>query len=397
MLGGMNARNVNADAMARDVRTELDKLRKLLLEDARNPVLLRHCAALAIEAGEYGEALGFTVTALGIVAGDPAVGFYQAAALMGLKRYSEAAGILSELRHHKEMQSAADMNLALCFYALRDYAAARPVLETLMAATVPSADVIRLFVSTLHHLGDIPAAVAIADRHSEAGTRDGALAGVYALVYLDASRAMEAARFADRALAASPDSVDGLVVAATLKLARLDTAAAERGFRHALEVNSDTGRAWVGLGTIALLRQDLIHAAEYLERGVAAMPTHVGSWQVLGWTYLLAGNLDAAESVFQRALSMDRNFAEAHGSIASLYALRGRVAEAEAEVQIAERLDRDGLAARYAKAVLMGRAGDPAAGRALILETAASLAPRLGGRAARLLTRAATVPGSTRH
>ena len=81
--------------------------------------------------------------------------------------------------------------------------------------------------------------------------------------------------------------------------------------------------------------------------------------------------------------------------MASFYALRGLVSKAEAEIEIAERLDRDGLAARFARAVLMGRAGDSATGRSLILETAMNLAPRLGGRAARLLTRAATM--LTRH
>jgi tetratricopeptide (TPR) repeat protein len=391
----MNARNVTADVGTRGARTELDSLRKLLHEDPRNPVLLRHCARLALDVGEYAEALSIAGTVLSVVAEDPAARFYQGAALMGLKCYAEAVRVLIDLRGDEVVQPAADMNLALCHYAVGDHAAARPVLETLMATGSPSVDVIRLFVSTLHHLGDLSVAVDTVDRYSEMGMHDAAVAGVCALVYLDAGRAMEAARFAGRALAVNSDSVDGLVVEGTLKLARLDCNAAEKSFRHALDVVSDTGRAWVGLGAIALLGQDLPHASEYLERGVAAMPTHVGSWQVLGWTYLLSGRLDAAQAAFQRALTMDRNFAEAHGSMASFYALRGLVSKAEAEIEIAERLDRDGLAARFARAVLMGRAGDSATGRSLILETAMNLAPRLGGRAARLLTRAATMP--TRH
>jgi Flp pilus assembly protein TadD len=125
------------------------------------------------------------------------------------------------------------------------------------------------------------------------------------------------------------------------------------------------------------------------------MPAHVGSWQVLGWTHLLSGNLEAAERTFQHSLEMDRNFGEAHGAMASIYALRGRLSEAREEIAIAERLDREGLAARFASAVLLGRAGDPQAARALIRTTAAGLAPRLGGRAARLLAKISNPP--TRH
>jgi Flp pilus assembly protein TadD len=379
----------------RDARTELDTLRDLLRQDAYNPVLLRHCAHLALELSDYTEALEFATAAARITPTDPEARFHQSSALIGLGRYAEAVSLLSTLRGYAVAQPAVDTNLALCHYALGDYAAARPVLETLIAARSPSADVVRLTVSTLHYLGDTLKALAVADAHAELGTRDGAIAGVYALVYLDEGQAARAARYARNALAANPDSIEGLTVEATLKLAKLETASAEQQFRRALTLMPNNGRAWVGLGAIALLAQDLPRASECLERGVAVMPSHVGSWQVLGWTYLLEGNLDAAERMFAHALEMDRNFAEAHGSMASIHAMRGRAAEARNEIKVAERLDPKGLAARFAQAVLLGRAGDPEVGRALIRQTASSLAPLLGGRAAQLLADAGAAP--TRH
>jgi tetratricopeptide (TPR) repeat protein len=383
------------DVNPRDARSELGALRKLLHEDARNPVILRQCARLALDLREYDAVLQFATSALAAVPGDAEASFHQASALIGLKRYAEAIRTLSDLRSRNAGQPATDMNLALCHYALGAYAAARPLLDDLSASGSQSTDVIRLSVSTLHHLGDLTAAVATAESRSEAGLRDATVAGVYALVYLDAGNATAAGRYAQRALAGIPDSIDGLTVEATLRLAKLETAAAEKQFRRVLELAADNGRAWVGLGTIALLAEDLPRATECLERGVAAMPAHVGSWQVLGWTHLLSGNLDAAERIFQRSLEMDRNFGEAHGAIASIYALRGRLLEAREEIAIAERLDREGLAARFASAVLLGRAGDPQAARALIRTTAAGLAPRLGGRAARLLAKISNPP--TRH
>jgi tetratricopeptide (TPR) repeat protein len=381
---------MSMDGNPRVMRTELTALRELLRQDAHNTALLRQCARLAIELREYDEALQFATAALSVASDDAESQFHQASALIGLQRYADAVRCLSELRARGVSQPAIDTNLALCHYVLGAYAAARPLLERLLASGSQSADVARLAVSTLHHLGDLAAAVAVADSHSEAGMHDSGVAGVYALAYMDAGDALEAARYAGRALAVNPDSVDALTVEATLRLAKLESAAAERQFRRVLELAPNNGRACIGLGTLALLTQDLPRAAEYLERGVAALPTHVGSWQVLGWTHLCAGNLDAAERVFRHALELDRNFAEAHGAMASVYALRGRVAEAQTEVAIAERLDRDGLAARFAGAVLIGRAGDPDAARALIGATAAGLAPRLGGRAARLLARGMT-------
>ena len=378
-----------------DPRTELNTLRNLLREDARNPVLLRHCARLALELSDSAEALEFATAAARLTPNDPEARFHQSSALIGLGRYAEAVSLLTTLRGYAVAQPAIDTNLVLCYYALGDYAAARPVLDALIASGSPSADVVRLTVSTLHHLGDLSSALAVADAHAELGTRDGAVAGVYALVYLDDGQAARAARYARHALAANSASIEGLTVEATLKLVKLETASAEQQFRYALTLMPSNGRAWVGLGTIALLAQDLPRATECLERGVAVMPSHVGSWQVLGWAHLLAGNLDAAERMFAHALEMDRNFAEAHGSMASIHALRGRAAEARKEIQVAERLDPKGLAARFAEAVLLGRAGDPEAGRALILQTASSLAPLLGGRAVRLLAKAGAAP--TRH
>jgi tetratricopeptide (TPR) repeat protein len=387
--------NMTTDGKSRDPRAELDQVRDLLQEDARNPALLRQCARLAIELRQYPEALDFATRAESAGTGDPEARFHHASALVGLRRYAEAVGVLSELRGQAGMQPGVDTNLALCYYVLGDYTRARPVLDALIAGASPTADVVRLAVSTLHHLGDLSAAISVADSHAAAGVSDAAVAGVFSLAYLDASRTAEAARYAAHALAKNPASIDALTVQATLKLAKLDTDAAAGQFRSVLELAPENGRAWVGLGAIALLSPDLPEALKCLERGVAAMPAHVGSWQVLGWTYLVSGNLDAAERTFQRALEMDPNFAEAHGSMASIHALRGRTARAQREIDIADRLDRDGLAARFASAVLLGRAGDPEAGRSLIRATATSLAPRLGGRAARVLMGAMGSP--TRH
>jgi len=384
------------DPEAASIRAELAKLQTLLALDPQNLPLLRRCAALAVELREYPDALVVASAALKVAPGDPEAMFHRASALIGLKQFKEAAECLELLQAHGLAAPGIAINRALCHYMLNEFAEARAQLDPLIAAGHESTDILRLGVSVRHHLGDIDAAIALADAHPDAG-RDVGVAGVYALAYLDAARAPDAARFAALALATNADSVDGLVVQGTLALARMDTVPAEAAFRRVLELVPANGRAWIGLGTIALLAQDLPKARDFLERGVKAMPMHVGSWHVLGWTHLVAGDLDSSEKIFRHALTLERNFAETHGALASVYALRGRVAEARAEIAVAERLDRAGLAARFATAVLAAQAGNRAGASDLIRTTIAGLVPRVGVRAGRILAASAQAGDRTRH
>jgi tetratricopeptide (TPR) repeat protein len=377
-------------------RAEIIKLRGLLASDPNNAPLLQRCAQLALELRHYDDALVAASAALKAAPGNPDAMFCRASALIGLKHYKEAAQCLTVLQNHGLTDPGISINRALCHYLLSEFAEALAQLEPLIAAGHTSADILRLAVSSRHHLGDIDAAIALADAHPGAAA-DGAVAGVYALAYLDAGRASESARYGAAALAKNPDSIDGLTVVGTLALANMQTAPAESTFRRVLELQSGNGRAWIALGTIALLAQDLPKAQSLLERGVEAMPAHVGSWHMLGWTHLVAGDLDSAERIFRHALVLERNFAETHGALASVHALRDQVAAARAEIEIAERLDRSGLAARLAAAVLAARSGNRSDATKLVRTTIAGLIPRVGVRAGRILAAAVRPTERTRH
>jgi tetratricopeptide (TPR) repeat protein len=379
------------------LRNELGRLKSLLPSDPRNPVLLRHCAQLAIELGDYTEALNMASAALQCAPGDAEAMFHRASALMGMRHYKEASQCLAVLQAHGLTHAGIAVNRALCHYALGEFREAGALLEALIDAGEKSTDVLRLAVSTRHHLGDLKGAIDLADAHPEVVSQDGAVAGVYALAYLDAGRAADAERAAFQALAKNPDSVDGLSVRGALALSNMDSPTAETSFRRVLELTPENGRAWIGLGTIALLAGDLGGAKDRLERGVAAMPRHVGSWHVLGWTHLVAGDLDSAERVFEHALELERNFAETHGALAAVHAMRGRAAEARKEIAIADRLNREGLAARFATAVLAGQAGNSGAAGSLLRATIARLIPKVSDHAAQVLAAAARPPNRTRH
>jgi Flp pilus assembly protein TadD len=117
------------------------------------------------------------------------------------------------------------------------------------------------------------------------------------------------------------------------------------------------------------------------------MPSHVGSWHLLAWTELVAGELDEAQRLFTHALELDRNFAESHGALAAIAAMRGDRATAEREIEVAERLARDGLAAKFARSVLLSAGGDPERARSLVTETIAGLAAQGASPLGQLLSR----------
>lgn len=370
-------------------RSRAARLESLARADPGNSALQRAWRDALNAEGQFDRLLTVAEADLRSGSGDEVALFDKATALLGLKRYAEAIDVLERLRAQRPEVTAIAANLALAHYTLGEFSLARPYLDHNHAAGVRSADHLRLILSTYHHLGLMDEAIAIADAAtSEQGAtleRSGALAGVLALLYLDGDKPVQAARWARAALALNRDSIDGLVVEATLRAARLDGGRAKATFARVLTLAPDNGRAWVGLGALALLDQDLPTAKEHLKRGLASLPTHVGSWHTLAWCEVLGGGLEEAERIFRHTLELDRNFAESHGGLASVLAMRGRRAEAEAALQIAERLDPEALSPRFARSVLMGQGGDPGSARAVILQTLATLSPRDGGQVSRII------------
>jgi tetratricopeptide (TPR) repeat protein len=354
---------------------KLSQLQGLLRADPGNQRLARECIDLALQTGEYAAALSELDAVLAVSPADLRSRFDRATALIGQRQYAAAVEALRGIVRDKPDLTAAWINLGLCHYCLNEYGEARTALDAAYQAGDRSADLLRLLVSTYHHLGLINEAVALADANTQFPSPNAALAGVYALAYLDANQPSKAARWMGKALSANPDSIDGLTVQATLNAARMLTAHAKEQFERVLELAPNNGRAWIGLGAIALLSRDLPRARELLTRGVELMPRHVGSWHVLAWVNLLSGDLDAAQRIFEQSLELDRNFAETHGGLASVAALRGETAAAERGIKVALGLNSGCLSAQFARSALMARGGDAAGAAQLIKGKLRGLAP----------------------
>jgi len=317
---------------------------------------------------------------------DDAVALFDlASGLIGEQQYEAALLQLARLPAAVQANSAVLQNRGLCHYCLQQYAQARSLLEICYANGERHAGLQRLLISTLHHLGQLESALTIANEATDVAATDGALAGVLALLYLDADDVPNARRWARTALDLDAKSVDGRVVEATLLTARLQKERARRMLEEVVADVPQTARAWLGLGTLSLIEQDLVQAKAQLQRSLELMPQHVGSWHVLAWAHLVSGELPQAQQAFEQALALDRNFAETHGGLASVAALRGESARARALIETAKRLDGGCLSATFAEAMLTSQGGDPAEAQRMVLGTVAGLANRDGGALSKLL------------
>lgn len=361
------------------------RLRRLYETDRRNTRLRRDCLDAAVAAGDYEYARDEADLALAAAPGDPTALFDAATARIGLREYPLARDLLERLQALDPVPPAVRTNLALCHYCLRDYEAASRAAVQAYGDGARDAATLRVLVSSYHHLGKVDEARAIADDNDAAARGDGALAGTYALLYLDADDARSAFRWARAALARNPDSLDALVVDATVATAQMDVARAERQYTRVLELAPRSGRAHLGLGSLAMLNQDFAGAKQHVARALDEMGGHVGTWHLMAWAQMMSGDLGEADKALQQALELDRNFAETHGALAAVAALRGDRAAAERCIAVARRLDSASLAAIFAQSVLDRSAGEPDKARQAIMDAAAALSGRHGNALARLI------------
>ena len=360
----------------------LASLRRFLDAEPGNSRLRRDVVDTAVAAGEFGLVRELAERRLVDAPSDPEAQFDRATALIGLKDF---AGALAAMQPLDATIPGVRFNTGLCLFALERFADARPCFDAGYAAGERSAGQLRCYLRTLHHLGEIEAALAIAKENPALVASDGELAGVCSLLAIDVGDVATGKRYAQMALAANPDNLDALVSAGSLHAVDLDMARARAAFDHALQIQPRAGRAWIGLGMMSMGEGNLVAARQQLERGLELMPEHVGSWLALGWAHIFSGDLDAAERVVNRALELNHNFCESHGCLAVVAAMRGDRARAGRLIEVAERLDPACMSSKYAMSLL---AGSPEQGRAMLTELVSAV-PGHGPKIAAMLRQAA--------
>jgi tetratricopeptide (TPR) repeat protein len=350
-----------ADSRA-SANIRLSSLRRFLAAEPDNARLRRDVVDTAIAAGEFQYLKEFAESRLAKAPDDAEAQFDRATAFLGLQDYPAALDALKPL---DATIPGVRFNTGVALFMLSRYPEARPYFQAGYDAGERSAPLLRTFIRTLHHLGEMDAAVGIANGNAAAVVKDAELAGSCALLFIDAGNAADGARCAQISLAANPNNIDALVSAASISSLELDVARGRAAYDRVVEIQPANGRAWLGLGLLSMTEMNFPLAIEQLEKGLRAMPLHVGSWHALGWARLYGGDIDKADAAFMQALELNRNFSETHGCLAVIAAMRGQRADAERYIAVAERLDRNGLTAKYARTLL---ASSPDEGRQMLVD-----------------------------
>lgn len=224
------------------------------------------------------------------------------------------------------------------------------------AAETPHREALQLlWLRVLHAGGQLETALDWA--RSQGQGLAAQVAGVAALVALDADDAQAARHWLARALDSAPLADEALVAAGTLALADADHAGAGHWLAQAQARRPDDGRVLAALGMLALARQDAVQAQALLSRAVRGIPRHPGTWVSLGWAHLLSRALPQAHSAFTQAVACDPGLAEGHAAIALCAVLAGDAQGARASLRRAHGLDPSNGTGTLVQAILDGKAG----------------------------------------
>lgn len=130
-------------------------------------------------------------------------------------------------------------------------------------------------------------------------------------------------------------NVDAILGKARIELASGEVSAAEKGFRHALKVDSSSAQAYSGLGLCQSERKEWAAAAESLAKASTGLPEDKTIRHQLGIALVHTGNLQAAQLQFTQSVGA----AAGHYNIALILKDEGRIPEAEEQLVMALRKD----------------------------------------------------------
>ena len=282
----------------------------------------------------------------------------QASVFLAQGKPKEAERLLAKW-YKQNGNTVIGFNLAQAYFMQNRFADASGLLGELILRGDCPASAVALLMQTMHRLGDLKAAIALAERHLKHGVQNAEFFGIAALLYFDDGQLDKARKMLIQSQAGAARVMEAIVVEAGIALGEGNLVRAKTCFEEALARNAGDGRSWMGLGLIHMSQNELDEASKKLERAIRFMPSFLGVRHLLGWCKLANEEVDLADEIFQEALKIDPNFGESHGAVAITAALKGERKRAEDEIRRALGLDPKSLSAQYAKMVLGGEVKDP--------------------------------------
>ncbi|MEO1220580.1 MAG: tetratricopeptide repeat protein [Pseudomonadota bacterium] len=368
----------------------LTSLTQFLESDPDNPALLRDVAETAMEANDCALASS-TLKRLHEV--EPLEG--ETANLAGIAAMragdQEAAREWYQLAEKAMPDDSGLMfNKAWSLALSGEFNASAELLSEDVTKALPQAAMLDMQIA--HELGEFEDAEAKMDAYIALHPDYPPLQAAASVLAMDVDRP-DLAREAALRGGNHPDAVTTL---ATLDLGEFKVDQAEAQFTQALSTGHKNPRAEIGMGLVALARQDYTGAAQSIDKGAEQFGDHLGSWIAAGWSYLLAGDNEKARERFQKALDTDDTFGEAQGSIAVMDILEGDLEEGQRKAQVALRLDRESFSASLASILIANSKDDPETAQR-ILERALQTSVLPGGETLEQAIVKSMAVGTTKH
>jgi tetratricopeptide (TPR) repeat protein len=358
-------------------QARLDRLLAYLSSDPQNDHLRADVFQAALETGRLDLADAEVSRALVERPDDPVWQHRQTSLLLAERKYEEARDALQALLTTGVSDPAVVHDLAFALFRLgQTEEAARTVQPLLTLPEDRTGLAWGLWLRCQHRLERTGEALkAFRARFAAEGASADAV-GVASLMAVDAGQLADADRWSAAALQQLPTQLEALVARGTLAFGAGALQEAMTCFERALALSPRDGRTWSSVAMAQMAALDLPRADEAFGRALETMPDHTGTWIARGWCQLFLNKFEEAQRSFQEAVNRDRNLSEGHGGLAVALARLGDAGQAEREIEIALRLDPKGLGARYAEAVLAGKAENPETVRGL--SVMAARAARMG-------------------
>ena len=336
-------------------QARLERLQDYLQGDPNNLNLLGDTALAAFEAGQA--ALAKELFRRYKTLTEPSDSLLNMVGLLALRENDAtgAIGYFTKLASDHPESAEIAYNLAYAEWLAGEFDRALERLsEDVAIAYQP---VMALKMRLLHHAGRIDEAILEGESALNRGPSASDVEGLLAVLYLDKGDFKAAAVHAR----AAGDEPDALTTLGMLELESGSTETAHARFANLVDLQPQSGRAWLGLGLASLANNSMDDACVSLDRAARLLERHPGSWLASGWAHLLGGSIDEARIAFEEAVRIDRNFAEAHGSLAVVAVRRGDRDAANRIIAVAMRLDPKCLSAALAQSELLRAEGNTAA------------------------------------
>ena len=367
-----------------NAKEKIEKLESFLKQDPENARLASDLVDACMRAGNLPQAKFYVAYGLKRWPDNLSFHFQQGMLCLYSGEFQQAIDIFTALLDADVPQDVVKYNIAWACLALHR---AQDSLDALETADASQSRIALLKARALHHLGLMDEAVALlplaeADQDTASEARS-----MRAIIALDQEDTESARELAENLLQENPRDVEGNLVVGTLHLTDGELSAAETNFATALAEKPNSGRGWLGQGLLAMLRGEFVRSAEFLERAVELMPTHLGTYNALAWAYICAGDIDKAESAALRAKAIEPRFAETQGTLAVIALLKGDKSAAASQAKLASRLGANSFAGRFAQALIESNAGEQESAEATLEQILGSEINKQGETLVKALTR----------